>query len=79
MGELTHLFEVFAMESTVEVLALKAAMILPPLLLQKPHPKSKTKDHIACLKHRFVLWEMGDLTELLIEGNQFKDFYRILR
>ena len=29
----------------LEGIAMKAAMVMPALLLQKPHPKSMTKDH----------------------------------
>lgn len=48
--ELTHLFNTFALESDMESIALKAAMTLPPLMLQKTHAKSKTRDHISCLQ-----------------------------
>lgn len=47
--ELTRLFNAFALESDSESIALKAAMTLPSLMLQKPHAKSKTKEHISCL------------------------------
>ena len=36
--------------------------------LQKPHAKSKTGEHITCLCRRLVLWERGDIEELLREG-----------
>ena len=42
-------------------------MIMPALLLQKPSPKSKSKDHADALKRRLHLWEKGDFLELLQE------------
>ena len=49
VAEIARLFEAFATESALEPVALKAAMTLPALLLQKPHAKSKVQEHIACL------------------------------
>ena len=52
----------------LEAIALKSAMTLPSLMLQKPHAKSKTHDHISCLRRRLSLWEKGDILNLLKEG-----------
>ena len=68
VAELTRLFNAFALESDLEAIALKAAMTLPSLMLQKPHAKSKTHEHISCLWRRLTLWEKGDITNLLKEG-----------
>ena len=68
VGELARLFGAFATESAFEAFALKAVMTLPALVLQKPHAKSKTQDHISCLQRRLALWEKGDIAELLKEG-----------
>jgi hypothetical protein len=68
VAELTRLFNAFAMESDLEAIAMKAAMILPTLVLQKPHAKSKTHDHISCLRRRLSLWEKGEILNLLKEG-----------
>ena len=38
------------------------------LLLQKPHSKSKTKEHIAHLERRMNLWSEGNVDALLSEG-----------
>ncbi len=51
--------------SALESVALTVAAIL---LLQNPHHKSKSKDHISCLERRLKLWKDGDFTELLKEG-----------
>ena len=68
VSELTRLFNAFALESDLAVIALKAAMTVPSLLLQKPHAKSKMRDHISCLQRRLSLWEKGDILNLLREG-----------
>ena len=49
-------------------IALKAAIIIPSLLLQKTCKNSKTKDHNKALKRRLQLWTDGHLAELLKEG-----------
>ena len=68
VAELTRFFNAFASESDLEAIALKSAMTLPSLLLQKPHAKSKAHDHVSCLQHRLSLWEKGDILNLLKEG-----------
>ena len=68
VAELTRFFNAFALESDMEGIALKAAMTLPSLMLQKPHAKSKTRDHISCLQRRLNFWEKGDISNLLKEG-----------
>ena len=68
VAELSRLFNAFAMESDQEAIALKAAMTLPALVLQKPHKKSKAKEHVSCLQRRLDLWEKGDINDLLKEG-----------
>ena len=48
--ELARLFQAFATGSALASVALKAATVLPLLVLQKSHRNSKTKDHITCLE-----------------------------
>ena len=50
VNELSRLFRAYAVGSTLESVALKAALTMCPLLLQKPSRSSKSKDHIACLE-----------------------------
>ncbi len=76
VGELARLFEAYATESAIETFAIKAAMTMPTLLLQKPHSKSKSKDHITCLRRRLTLWENGDIAELLKEGKAIQNHVR---
>ena len=68
VSEMAKLFQAFAEETRIESFALTAAVILPHLLLQKPHRGSKTKDHAHCLDRRLQLWLNGDVEALLAEG-----------
>ena len=68
MRELSRLFRAFADSLAMECVALKAAMVLPALLLQRPHVKSKAKDHSTHLERRLKLWEKGDINSLVIEA-----------
>ena len=66
--ELTRLFNSFANASALESVALKAAVVLPSLLLQRTHAKSKAKEDVVHLERRLTLWLKGDLNTLLVEG-----------
>lgn len=66
--ELTRLLNAYAESSSLEGIALKAAMSLPILVLQKPHQKSKSKDHIKCIEKRMENWLEGNIAELMAEG-----------
>ena len=76
IAELAKLYDTFASVSSYESFAIKTAMTMPALLLQKPHSKSKTRDHILCLNRRLVLWEKGDIAELLKEGKLIQNHLR---
>ena len=66
--ELAKLYESFGSASAMECIALKAAMVLPALLLQKPHIRSKSRENINCLERHLHLWHEGDIDALLVEG-----------
>ena len=66
--ELSSLFNAFSTSSAYEAFAITAAMSMPALLLQKPHAKSKARDHIAYLEKRLTLWKKGDIKALLAEA-----------
>ena len=59
VSELSRLYLVYGSASTLEAVALKAATVLPILLLQKPSKRSKTKDHTKCLERRLASWSNG--------------------
>ena len=50
VNELSRLFSAFASSSSMESVVLRATIVLPILLLQKPHRRSRAKDHTACLE-----------------------------
>ena len=66
--EVSRMFQAYAESSALEGIAMKAAMILPALLLQKPHSRSRTKEHVKHLERRLSLWKGGNLDSLLEEG-----------
>ncbi len=68
VAELARLYNAFATGSALESIALMATIVLPILALQKPHYKSKVKEHVACLERRIKAWKVGNLAILLTEG-----------
>ena len=50
ISELARLFKAFGTGSALESIALKAATLIPILLLQKPARNSKVKADIKCLE-----------------------------
>ena len=72
VNELARLFAAFASGSTLQSVSLKATVVLPHVVLQKPYRSSKPKDHALSLERRMKLWEQGDLTELLKEGRAIR-------
>ena len=48
-------------------ITIKAFIILPSLLLQKPSKTSKAKDHLKKLDERLAMWRKGKIDELLRE------------
>ena len=66
--ELARLFRTFADSSALESVAMRAAMVMPALLIQKPHQRPRTKEHAKHLEQRLKLWSEGDLDALLNEG-----------
>ena len=49
IAELSSLYESYGRSDARESIAMIAAMTMPALLLQKPHHKSKCKEHIQFL------------------------------
>ena len=69
--ELAKFCKSFSSASAVECIriALKAAMVLLALLLQKPHMGSKSHENIKCLERCLHLWREGDIDALLVKGH----------
>ena len=68
VAEMTRLVQSFANATSMEGIALKALVILQVLILQKPHARSKSRDHVQCVQRRLELWKMAIFEELLREG-----------
>ena len=58
--ELTFWLRQFNSKSKLNGIAIKAFMVLPTLLLQKPSPQSKAKQHTAALERRLKQWKAGE-------------------
>ena len=52
-------------DTPLRKIVLKAVLVIPALLLQKPSKSSKSIDHHAALERRLKLWEEGKIEELL--------------
>ena len=66
--ELSRMLLLYGEGTAMECIAMKAAFTLPALVLQKPHPRSKTTEHGKCLLRRLELWKQGDISTPLAEG-----------
>ena len=66
--EMARLFKSYARISWLECITLKAAMLMPVLLLQKPSRSSKAQDHAEQLERRLRVWLDGGIEELIREG-----------
>ena len=67
--ETTRLLELWNNDSEpMKDIAIKAMMITPALLLQKPGFKSKSKEHSECLQRRINTWDQGDFDSLVREA-----------
>lgn len=70
--ELSKFFKEYANDTMLESVALKAAMVMPALLLQRPHLSSKPKENAKCVERRLGLWRGGNITELINEGRSIQ-------
>ena len=59
VAELARLYDAFASGSALESVALRAAIVLPILVLKIPHSRSKVKEPVACLERRLKAWRDG--------------------
>ena len=70
--ELSCLTDAYSDATAMEGIALKTAMVLPALVLQKPSPKSKSKECSLRLEERLTRWAEGDVESLLHKGQTFQ-------
>ena len=71
-AELARLFQSHADQSALEGVALRAAMIPPTLVLQKPFRATMSKDDIACIKREWVIGVLAILRLFLKKIGPFK-------
>ena len=67
INEMTRLINEWNHDTPLGDISLKALMIMPALLLQKPSATSKSRDHTEALKRRMGKWKDGDIQYLLAE------------
>ena len=63
--EHTRLLRAYRDRTPLERVALHALMVMPGLLLQKPHAKAGSKEFAQHLSLRFGLWKSGNINALL--------------
>ena len=66
--ETSRLLRAFGESTPLELVVFTAVMVMPHLLLQREHSRSKVKDHMKCPERRLSLWQQGDIPALLLEG-----------
>ena len=76
-SELSRLFLAFSGGSALESVALKAAFVMPVLLLQLSNVKAKEKSNKLLLERRLKLWEEGEFIKLLEEGRSLQKHRKI--
>ena len=72
VSELARFFCAYADGSSLEKIALKAALVACVTLLQRPYLKSKLRDNKTCLSCHLDHWKDGKLEELLLEGRSIQ-------
>ena len=68
IDQLTKHIDDWNNRSPMQHLALKAALVLFAVALQKPGQRSKAKEHQECLEKLLSLWINGEIESLLREG-----------
>src|SRR4051812_24832373 len=63
-----QMYAEYGERSPMECIALKAAAIMTPLLLQQPAAKPAYRDNVKHLARRLEQWKAGNIRELLKEG-----------
>ena len=63
--ELVKMFQFYGESSPLERIALKCAMILPSLILQKPLPTSRSANQMKAIHHRLQKWKNGEIIDIL--------------
>jgi len=67
IAEVSRLIRLFNSSKRWESVAIHMLQVLLRLLLQKPSPKSKNREHVKYLNKRMEWWTHGKLEELISE------------
>jgi hypothetical protein len=70
---LARLYDAYGSRSPMESIALKAAAIIAPLLLQQPAGKPTYRDNVNHLTRRLKLWDEGNINDLIKEGSTIQE------
>ena len=76
--EHTRFLRAYKNKTPMECVALKAVMVMPSLLLQKPHVKAGSKEFSQHLTRHISLWKAGNVNELLEEARSIQSRLSIL-
>ena len=66
--EMTLLIRAYTNTSHAAPLALKTLAVLPHLMLQRTHRKSKGSENVKAVQRRIELWKKGEVKQLLSEA-----------
>ena len=72
LKKVVTLLQLFNDKTGWESIALLALHVFIPLMLQKPSTKSKNRDHLRYLEKRLKMWKNGELTEIMLEGEEIQ-------
>ena len=72
--ELAKLYQAHADNTTLHSVVLTACCVFQVLLLQKPHARSKSKDHVHCLECHLELWHRCNINALEKKGRCIQDY-----
>ena len=75
--ELARFFRSYGEVGALESIAIKAALLMCAIPLQKPHPKTTNREIVACLQRRLSLRTQGGVTTLMDEGHVIPPFSKI--
>ena len=71
--EMTRHVNIWTFRSKQDIIAMKALMVFPILMLQKTSFTSKSKDNVRTLKRRLNQWKDGQIEKLLVESKTIQE------
>ena len=70
---MTRHVSIWTFRSKQDIIAMKALMVFPILMLQKTSFTSKSKDNVRTLKRRLNQWKDGQIEKLLVESKTIQE------